>query len=185
MNFSLAWKYFYRESLWLKWLPMYVLLLEIVIPLKFTVFPFLLLRNTFCEFNSMVPYSIRSIQITNYTLLEVVQSNNLMLVVVGSIAHLLAGLMIFLLNIFLKNHYDVGVFFEFIPLLLFSTMLGNLSIHVNFSNFKTPRVLHYIIFMISILLVYFVNQYSIEIYLVTTAIGVVGIFVSYKMLDSR
>lgn len=91
MNNALNWKYFYRESLWLKWLPVYVLLLETVIPFRFTALPFLLLRNNFFEFNSMVPYTVKSVQITNYGLLDSTMSNNLILIIAGSIAHLYTG----------------------------------------------------------------------------------------------
>lgn len=184
MNYSLQWKYFRRENLWLKWLPVYVLLIEGIIPIKLTVFPFFFLKNIFCEFNSMLPCSIKSIQMTNYRLVDCVRSNNLLLILVGSIIHLLVGCVVILLFIFTKDKYDLRPLYDFIPLLLASVLIGNLNIYLNFSNFRIHRIIQFIIYFVFLLLVYFLAQYSVQLYLLMILLCIVAIFSSYKMLEN-
>lgn len=98
MNNALHWKYFVRETLCLKWLPVYMLLLGMVVPANLTLFPFFLLRNIFYEYNSMLPHTIKSIQMTNCTLVSCVRANNFMLMITGSLAYLLMGLAVVLFH---------------------------------------------------------------------------------------
>ena len=181
----LHWKYFARESLWLKLLPVYVLLLGMVVPASLTLFPFFLLRNIFYKFNSMLPHTIKSIQMTNCTLVSCVRANNFMLMVTGSLAYLLIGLAVVVFHSFFNNRYDLTILYEFIPLLLFSIVLGNLGIYFEFSNYNVPRWIQFFFYAICITLIYYFATLSVYLYLLTAILGMIGIFVTYKLIEAH
>lgn len=185
MNNALNWKYFVRESLWLKWLPVYVLLLGMVVPANLTLFPFFLLRSIFYEFNSMLPHTIKSIQMTDCKLVSCVRANNFMLMVTGSLAYLLIGLAVVVFHAFVKKPYDLTLLYEFIPLLLFSIVLGNIGIYFEFSNYNVPRWIQFFFYAICIILIYYFATLSVHLYLLTTILGMIGIFVTYKLMEAH
>lgn len=183
MNYYLGWKYFQRENLWLKWLPIYVLLLESIIPIRLTVLPFLFLRTIFCEYNSMLPCTIKNIQMTNFRLVDCVRTNNFMLIIAGTIIHLLVSGLVISSLILIKGKYDLSLLYDFIPLLLYSIVFGNMNIYVKFSNFRTHPIFLSIVHFVFLLLVYFLSKYSVQMYWLITFFFLIGIFATYKMLQ--
>lgn len=185
MNNALHWRYFVRENLWLRWLPVYVLLLEMVVPANLTLLPFFLLRNIFYKYNSMLPHTIKSIQMTNCKLVNCVRANNFMLIVTGSLAYLLIGLAVVVFHAIFNNHYVLTILYEFIPLLLFSIVLGNIGIYFKFSNDNIRRWVQFFIYAICITLIYYFATLSVHLYLLTTILGMIGIFFTYRLIEAH
>lgn len=182
MNYTLHWKYFRRESLWIKWLPIYVLLIEIVVPLKLTLFVFLFLWNIFSKFNSMTPYTMKSIQMTHCRLVDCVKHNNLLLIIAATIIHLFVLSIVSLMIQLTKGTYDFRQMAEFIPLLLASVLIGNVNIFLRFSGFRISGILEHLMFFVFLLCTYLVSQYSLTLYLVSAISCMLDIFFTYKML---
>ena len=132
----------------------------------------------------MVPFTIRSIQMTKYRLVDCVRSNNLMLVIVGCVTHIGVNSIVVILLITTKSQYDLSALYSFVPLLVLSIFLGNLTIYFRFSDLQVPKFLLFIVYIILLLTAASISQLSIAAYLITTLLSIAGVFFSYRMLNA-
>jgi len=83
---SLIKVYYFRNNLWSLFIPSYLLLLEMVLPIKMFLFPFLFMVNVFLREDSLNPFTKERIHLYNYPLVSVVKFNNVLILLTGVVA---------------------------------------------------------------------------------------------------
>ena len=125
----LIYNYYFRNSRWSLFIPAYLVIFEIVLPIKMFMFPFIFMSSAFISASSMSPLSYRIRHLTGFSLLKAVMINNLLLLVTGLCIFFPLATLVY----FIQKEGNVSLFYQYLPLLIWSIVLGNIF---NYFNIK-------------------------------------------------
>jgi hypothetical protein len=177
-------KYYVRNNCWSYFIPYYILLLEIALPFKLTIFSFIFLRKVFNFKYRLTPLDLKQTHLSNTTYFNYLLINESVVLFSSLIIIIAISCTKYVYFSFVYDEYNYVFFYDFFPYLIFSILIGNINsfLDFKFSNFTRGiniifSFLHPLVILNLYIFLSLNTQLAIAIFTIIAALLIVVYFI--------